>query len=113
MENVRWYDKNPNLSEVFEFVQKLDVSIQAKIAQDIIQMLINDFGLNLDEEINRISKNYNYECKRWYDNNIDLFSSFEIIKNLPENYKNEIVKRIVEAIWLISVEGGTSGEEND
>lgn len=106
MEDIRWYDKTPDLSEIFAVVEKFDSSIQAKIAQEIIQMLINEFGLNLDKEINRISKNYNFECKRWYDNNIDLFSSFEIIKYLPDNLKIEVVKRLVESVWIICVKEG-------
>lgn len=104
MEKIRWYDKNPDLNQVFEFLQKLDDATQDKIAKDIIQILINDFELNLDEEINNISKNYNYVCKRWYDNNIDLFSAFEIIKNFPDKLKSEVARKIFESIWLIYFE---------
>lgn len=108
MKYIRWYDKTPDLSEVFEFIQKLEKPVQEKIGQDILQVLINDFRLDLDKEINRISKNYTYECKRWYDGNIDLFSSFEIIKNLPDNLKNKVVKKLVESLWFIHIESGKS-----
>lgn len=104
MKHIRWYDKNPNLREVFEFIQGLDDLIQKKIAKDIIQILMNDFNLDLDEKINNISKNYTYECKRWYDKNIDLFTSFDIIKSLPLKLQNEIVKKIVESILFVYLE---------
>ncbi len=101
MKHVRWYDKNSNLKAVFDFIQSLDLPVQNEMAKDIVQILMNDFNLNLDERINEISKNYNYECRRWYDNNIDLFSSFELIKNLPDELRNEVVKRIIESALLM------------
>lgn len=104
MRRVRWYDKNPGLKEVFEFIESLDEPVQKKIANDIIQILLEDFSLDLDKKINNISKNYTYKCKRWYDNNIDLFTSFDIIKSLPEELQNEIVKKIVESILLVYLE---------
>ena len=104
MRHVRWYDKNPNLGDVFDFIEELDESIQGKIAQDILQILINDFKLDLDGKINNISKNYNYECKRWYDNNIDLFSSFEIIKSFSPQMQEQIIKKIIESILYIYIE---------
>lgn len=104
MKHIRWYDKTPELSDVFEFIQQLSPDVQNKIAQDVLQVLIKDFNLNLDEEITKISKDYQYDCKRWYDGNIDLFSSFEIIKNLPDGLKNEIVKRMMESVLLVYIE---------
>ena len=105
MKHVRWYDKNPNLKDIFEYMEGLDEAVQGKIGQDILQILMNDFNLNLDEKINSITKNYNYECNRWYDNNIDLFVSFAIIKDLPEGFQEEVVKKIVESILFIYTEG--------
>jgi hypothetical protein len=101
MKHIRWYDKNSNLKKVFEFIQELDAPVQNEIAKDIIQILMNDLKPNLDEKINTIGKSYNYKCKRWYDNNIDLFSSFELIKNLPNKRKDEVVKKIAESVLLM------------
>ena len=101
MEHIRWYDKNPDLKEVFEFIQGLDSSVQKEIAKDIIQILMNNFGLNLDAQINDICKNYNYDCKRWYDENIDLFTSFEIIKSLPQETQDKVIKQIINSLLLM------------
>ncbi len=111
MKHVRWYDKNPDLKDVFDFIEELDESIQDKIAQDILQILINDFKLDLDEKINTICKNYNYTCKRWYDGNIDLFSSFEIIKGFSLQMQEQVIKKIIESILYIYIE--EYGEIND
>ncbi len=105
MEYIRWYDKHPELSEIFEFIRGLDELQQSRIAQDILQILMNDFNLNLDEKINEVSKSYNYQCKRWYDQNIDFFTSFAIIKTLPDELKSAVVKRIVESVMLVYLEG--------
>ena len=104
MKHIRWYDKNPDLKEVFEFIQELDSDVQNEIAKDILQILMNDFNLNLDEQINDIGKNYNYNCKRWYDENIDLFTSFEIIKTFSTETQAKIINKIITTILLLHLE---------
>lgn len=111
MQNVRWYDKIPQLKEAFELIKGLDTSVQEKIAEDIIQILINDFNLDLDEEINDISKNYNYKCNRWYDKDINFFSAFEIIKNLPDGLKEQVVNRIYESLMIICLEENKNNDQ--
>lgn len=101
MKTIRWYDKNPILKDVFEFIQKLNDETQKEIAKDIVQILMTDKTLKSDELINKIGANYNYKCQRWYDNNIDLFSAFEIIKDLPEIHQYEITQKIIESALLM------------
>jgi len=98
MKYVRWYDKNPNLKDVFDFLEGLELTAQRKVAKDILLILLNDFHLDLDEGINKVSKNYNYDCKRWYDYNIDLFTSFEIIKTLSKTQQNQLIEKIVSSL---------------
>lgn len=104
MKHIRWYDKNPDLKDVFEFIQGLDSAIQNKIANEILQILMHDFGLNLDEKINNIVKNYNYDCNRWYDNNVNLFSSFEIIKSMSSVEKSKVIEKIITSILFVYIE---------
>jgi len=98
MKYIRWYDKNSDLKDVFDFLEGLDITAQKKIAKDILLILLNDFHLNLDERINRVSKNYTYSCKRWYDYNIDLFTSFEIIRGLTKIQQKQLVEKIVSSL---------------
>lgn len=101
MKYVRWYDKDANLKAVFEFIKGLDVPVQSEMAKDIVQILIKEFDFDLDEKINEINRTCDYEYRRWYDKNIDLFSSFELIKNLPDDMKREVVKKIIESALLM------------
>ena len=101
MEGIRWYDKNPLIKEVFDFIQKLDSPSQIEIAQDIIQILMNDINIDLDKEINTSNEELTHECKRWYDKNPDLHYSFEIIKRLPEIYQKAVMNKIIESALLM------------
>lgn len=98
MKNIRWYDKNPDLKELFGLIEMCSQESQRLIAHDILQVLITDFGLNLDNTVNKITKNYNYKPKRWYDENIDLFSAFEIIKEFGASEQEMIIERIIQTI---------------
>lgn len=98
MNYIRWYDKNPDLKDIFDFLEGLELTAQKKVAKDILLILLNDFDLDLDERINRVSKNYTYQCKRWYDYNIDLFTSFELIRGLSKNQQNQLIEKIVASL---------------
>lgn len=98
MDQIRWYDKDSELSKVFAVIQKLDVTLQDKLAQEILQIIMCELKLDLDEEINRVTKNYTYKCQRWYDKNIDLSSSFEIIKSLDDRKRKEVTNKIIESV---------------
>ena len=98
MNYIRWYDKNPDLKDIFDFLEGLEITAQKKVAKDILLILLNDFDLDLDERINRVSKNYTYQCKRWYDYNIDLFTSFELIRGLSKNQQNQLIEKIVASL---------------
>lgn len=101
MKNIRWYDKNPDLKELFEFIEKCSDENKRLIAHDVVQVLITDFNLNLDETINNITKNYTYQPKRWYDENIDLFSAFEIIKGFELQQQEQIIDKIIQTILIM------------
>lgn len=101
MKHVRWYDKDARLKAVFEFIQGLEIPVQNEMAKDIIQILMEELQPNIDEMLNDVTKNCNYEYKRWYDKNADLFSSFELIKNLPDEMKTQVVRKIIESALLM------------
>ncbi len=104
MRHARWYDKNPDLKDVFDFIETLNEEIQAQIAQDILQIMISEFGANFDARINEITQNSNYKFSRWYDKNLDLYTSFEMLKELPKHLQDEMVKKIIDSILFIYTE---------
>ena len=104
MKYIRWYDKNPDLREVFDFIETLNEPYQIQIAHDIIQILMKDFHLDLDKELNEINKNYTFPCKRWYDQNIDIFTCFELIKGLSDELREQIIKKIIQTALFIYLE---------
>lgn len=106
MDQIRWYDKDSELSKVFAVIQKLDVTLQDKLAQEILQIIMCELKLDLDEEINRVTKNYTYKCQRWYDKNIDLSSSFEIIKSLDDRKRKEVTNKIIESVLYVYLDSG-------
>ncbi|MBR1943757.1 hypothetical protein IJ843_08495 [bacterium] len=95
----RWYEKNPELSELIAFVQTLDEDDRVTVAQHLLQILVNECGIDLDVEFSKISlKNYSYN--RWYDEIFDLSSALELLKNLPENKQEYVIKRFLSEIIM-------------
>lgn len=110
MAEKRWYDKDSNLRVAFELIQKLDEKHQKIIAKDILKMIKCEIGLNLEKEINEIAKSQDNEYKRWYDRNIELFVSFEIIKGFPKELKAATARKILETALSICFREGGSDE---
>lgn len=98
----RWYEKNPDLNEVVNFIQSIDYEDRVVVAQHLLQILVNECHIDLDEELSRISKN-NYSYNRWYDQNGDLSTAFELMKNLPTDLQDYVVNRFLTEIVLLFV----------
>lgn len=96
---MRWYEKNPELSELLNFLQSLDYDDRVIVTQHLLQIVIMECGINLDSEISAISeKKYSY--KRWYDDNFDLSASLEFMKNLPKSKQDYVVRRFLSEIIM-------------
>ena len=94
----RWYEKNPDLLELVTFMENLESEEQNFVANHILQILVNECGINLDEELSKFSKN-NYSYKRWYDEDVCVSNMFELLKSLSDEMQNYVVKRaLVEII---------------
>lgn len=95
----RWYENNPDLTELLNFIQSLDVESQNIISQHLLQILVNECGIDLDKEISKFSTN-NYSYNRWYDKNINTSTALELLKNLPEVKQKFVIKRIITEIIM-------------
>lgn len=104
MNYVRWYDKDPDLSHLMKFMEGLSEEVREEIAQDLIQIILNELKTNKDGEISVLADNKITEYKRWYDQNLSLHSAIEIIKNLNEEQRKEIISLLMESIVQILTE---------
>lgn len=104
MKQLRWYDKDLRLQAIFDFIQGFDKKTQDEVAKDMIQILLNDLNLNQDESLNELARQCGYDYNRWYDRNVDLFTAFELIKKLPMELRNQVVKKVAETVLLMYFE---------
>ncbi|MBS4759213.1 MAG: hypothetical protein KHX03_00760 [Clostridium sp.] len=111
MKYVRWYDKDPDLSNLMTFLEGLNEDVREEIAQDLIQIIMSELNTNKDGEISLLADNKIIEYKRWYDKNVSLHSAIEIIKNLGTEERKEIISLIMESIVQILTE--YNYEKND
>ena len=96
---MRWYESNLELKELLNFIQTLDDDDKATVANHLLQILVNECGINLDKEISEISKK-SYSYARWYDQLFDLSTAMEFLKNLPTNQQDFVVKRFMSEIIM-------------
>lgn len=111
MNYVRWYDKDPDLSHLMKFLESINEEIRSEIAQDMIQIILNELKTNKDGEISVLSNSNVKEYKRWYDKNLSLHSAIEIIKNLDETQRKEIISLLMESIVQILTEYNYENKE--
>lgn len=95
----RWYEGHPEVTELMAFIQTLEREKQVFISQQLLQILINECGMNLDHELTRISQN-KYTYKRWYDKDYGLSASFELMKDLPDIKRNFVIRRLLSEIVM-------------
>lgn len=103
MQKIRWYDKNQQLSALFSFIEAQDENTQQDIAKILLQLLINEFDINLDQEISKMSLQQDYDYKRWYDSNIDLFSITELTKSLSFEQQVLFAQKATAELFLDSL----------
>ena len=84
MKFLRWYDKDPELSELMQTLENLDKDTLAVIAQDFIQTMMEDELINSDDALQTLINNIPPGYNRWYDKNYDLHSVLEL---LPHSHK--------------------------
>ncbi len=104
MDYVRWYDKDPDLSHLMKFLEGLNEEVRDEIAQDLIQIILGELETNKDSELSQLSTMKIGDYRRWYDKNLTLHSAVEIIKNLDNDQREQILSLIMESIVQILAE---------
>ena len=101
MDYIRWYDKDPYFRHFMTFMQGLNDELRDEIAQDLIQILMGEISADSDGEISVLGESKLTNYKRWYDKDITLHSAVEIIKNLDQSKRKEILENLRESIVQI------------
>src|SRR5574344_635523 len=112
MSYSRWYDKNPDLKDLFDFMEKFSENLKREVAQEIIQILMTEFDFDMDKEISKMSEACSYEYRRWYDYNIDMYTSFELIKKMDYETQNIAVEKISAMILRKYIEDGKNARKD-
>ena len=100
---VRWYDKDPELKKLVAYIETLDSENQAIIAQDLIQILMQEGIGDVARHIAYLSEERQHTYSRWYDMNLDLSSAMEIMKVLDDEQRFRVVQKITESLYQLMV----------
>lgn len=103
--HIRWYDKDEDLSQFLNFLEGIDERKQKVVAKEILQIIFTELNINADEKILSLSNlEYSYN-KRWYDVDVEVQSSIELLKDLSQTQRRELLSRIIETIQQLIFKG--------
>ena len=100
IKHARWYDKNPKLSELISYLEEVDKSVHDEFSNHLLQILIHEFNFDLDKEISKLSEPWEHPYKRWYDENIELFTIVQFIKTLSYDEQSYLVDSVVTHVLM-------------
>lgn len=103
--HIRWYDKDEDLSQFLTFLEGIDERKRKVIAKEVLQIIFTELDLNPDEKILSLYSLEYSQKKRWYDEDIDVQSSIELIKDLSSEKKQELLSRTIETIQQLIFKG--------
>ena len=101
----RWYDKYTDISQLFYFLESLDERKRKIVANEILQIIFCELNLDSDEKVKELTFLKHEHDKRWYDVDVDVQSSIELIKNLSEEERREMLSRIIETLRQFIIKG--------
>lgn len=103
---TRWYDEDKILSKLMAFLEKSDDDVRAIVANDLLQIVINEVHSEaINQKIEYLKANTYGRYLRWYDNNANLHSAVEIIRGLDTQSREDVILRIIESMIQIFTKG--------
>ena len=88
---MRWYDRDQTVSLAMSIIKNSNEKAQLRVAKLIVRKL-NEFGVTKNYTIFQRFEGF---IKRWYDENDELFESFEALKAAPRKIQKEIALEII------------------
>lgn len=101
----RWYDKYADISQLFRFLEALDERKRKIVANEILQIIFCELKVDSNEKVKELTFLKHEHDKRWYDVDVDVQSSIELIKGLSEDERREMLSRIIETLRQFIVKG--------
>lgn len=104
MKVKRWYEQNPQLKIIIDTLKTLNEDVQVAVANDIIQMILENENKFTDEFIEKIHSVYHPTGRRWYDKNETVMSAIEMVKHLENDKQQELLIEILYSILYFNQE---------
>jgi predicted GTPase len=108
---TRWYDRDPRLKSVVNFLEKAPEEVRTDVAMDIIQLIIQENFTNSEELISFAKANYIGSGQRWYDTDELVHTAIEMLKLLNDRERSVLVHEIADSIKYFSI--SNYGKENE
>ena len=104
MENKhkRWYDTDPQLKMVLNFLEVAPDDLRSDVAMDIIQIVLHEEFTSTDEFINFARDNYIGSSQRWYDIDDLIHTAVEMIKLLNDQERAVVLSEAAQTIMYFS-----------
>ncbi len=94
----RWYEKNRYLSAFMALMKDIPKEIQCEIAIDMILKESDYIDRNYTKIIKDVANFNPRDYKRWYDKNPNVHLALEMLRELDENQRIEILKEFCDRL---------------
>lgn len=103
----RWYDKDEDITHLLNFLESINPRHRKIIANELLQIIFRELGVDVNQKIMELNYLKPEQNKRWYDNDVDVQSSIEMIKNLSDTQRHELLVRIIETLEQFAIQSET------
>ncbi len=97
MENRRWYDTDPTLSEAIELLQ-LSPDVKKDKAAEFMLKLQEVVASDIIERVYQTVKKYEGKGNRWYDSDPLMIRAIELLRAAPLNVQKSAAKKLLKAL---------------
>ncbi len=97
MDNRRWYDKDPTLSEAIELLQISADDAKGQAAEFMLK-LQEVVASDIIEKVYQTVKKYEGKGNRWYDSDPLMIRAVELLRAAPLHIQKAAAKKLLKAL---------------
>lgn len=97
MENRRWYDQDPTLSEAIELLHMSAEETKGKAAEFMLK-LQEVVASDIIEKVYQTVKSYEGQGNRWYDSDPLMIRAIELLRAAPLHIQKSAAKKLLKAL---------------